>query len=696
MGSRRARRSHGRVQPAFPTRSNTIPNPTISKSVKKSQRVQQKTAILTAARLARAEKSTQPPVLMALLSITSANDNTVEEIATQMRTTKVDKKTPAFEIMVLKRDGLSERQIFISALDAAKVADIVTLVFDGRSEIDDGTLDVINALRAQGMPSLFSLAVGEGADDAELRKLRGRQLAAESLGEDHALRPIQFSLLPDDKSEEMNKMALRRMFGKKPRSITWRARHGYMKVESANVLDEAGDGGRLRLSGWVRGRGFSPDELVHVTGIGSFALQRIVDEHGGILAERGAAGEDVASVGEVDDMMGEQTWPPEVDDEDGDGEDEDEAFAKEYDAAADAADKEDGTHGDENDAMTMEKDDLEVDEDDNMSIDEEEVRQAKLAAKTDAEFPDEVDTPIDQPARKRFARYRGLKSLRTGEWDPKEQLPREYASLFQFGNLASTRKRILEAARKEAEDAAKEPDTRFVTAGRKVCLELCDVSHQVMQAIMKRLQQGCPVVAAGLLRHENRRSVVHFGVTRVEDGDETVVKAKTHLEVHCGFMRFDGRPMFSEHNANSDKHKMERFLTHGRYTVASVYGPAQYTPAPALLCYPDGKLLAIGRALGADVDRIVLKRIILTGYPFKTQKRRAVVKFMFFNPEDVRWFKPVELWSKLGRVGHIVEAIGTHGLMKCIFDGVVQHHDTVCITLYKRVYPKLLPGQQRH
>ena len=53
-------------------------------------------------------------------------------------------------------------------------------------------------------------------------------------------------------------------------------------------------------------------------------------------------------------------------------------------------------------------------------------------AAEDMDFPDEVDTPLDQEARKRFIKYRGIKSIKNCSWDPYENLPADYSKIWRF------------------------------------------------------------------------------------------------------------------------------------------------------------------------------------------------------------------------------------------------------------------------
>ncbi|KAI7724522.1 hypothetical protein M8C21_023976 [Ambrosia artemisiifolia] len=318
---------------------------------------------------------------------------------------------------------------------------------------------------------------------------------------------------------------------------------------------------------------------------------------------------------------------------------------------------------------------------------EEDIRKIKEAHAEDEEFPDEVDAPVDVPARKRFAKYRGLKSFRTSSWDPKESLPPEYARIFAFDNFTRTHKHVLSKALDMEQGSLDE----CVPANSYVTLHIREVPIDIASKLCI-LAKTMPVIACGLLQHESKISVLHFRLKKHETYSEPI-KAKEELIFHVGFRQFITRPTFASDNFNSDKHKMERFLHAGRFSIASVYAPISFPPLPLIVMKSRGDsfapaLAAVGSLKCIDPDKIILKKIILTGYPQRVSKSKAAVRYMFHNPEDVRWFKPVEVWTKLGRRGRIKEPVGTHGSMKCILNGVLQQNDTVCMSLFKRAYPK--------
>ncbi|CAG0892533.1 unnamed protein product [Cyprideis torosa] len=225
------------------------------------------------------------------------------------------------------------------------------------------------------------------------------------------------------------------------------------------------------------------------------------------------------------------------------------------------------------------------------------------AAQEDEMFPDEMDTPAEVPARERFARYRGLESFVTSPWDPKENLPQDYARIFQFKDFQRTRKRMMKEAKDSIEGAQ---------PGWYVTLH---VRRAPSALLLSPPSAASPLVAYGLFPHENKLSVVNAVLKRKatdlpsfpssspplpSPGPSTDVplqSKKEKLIFHVGFRRFVASPIFSEHS-NGNKHKMLRFFRPGEVAVASFFAPITFGPIPvmAFRLHPDGsqELVATG------------------------------------------------------------------------------------------------------
>ncbi|KAF2498126.1 DUF663-domain-containing protein [Lophium mytilinum] len=315
-------------------------------------------------------------------------------------------------------------------------------------------------------------------------------------------------------------------------------------------------------------------------------------------------------------------------------------------------------------------------------------RTRKDEAEEDLEFPDEIELPPNVLARERLARYRGLKSLRTSNWETDEDKPHEpseWPRLLEVKDFKGAVKKVL-----------RETSVGGVAPGIRVNVHLKNVPLSFQDSY----NPSRTLSMFSLLRHEHKRTSVNYSIT-LSSSYPVPVKSKTEFVVQCGPRRMVIKPIFSAAgNSPNDVHKFDRYLHPGRNAIASFIGPLTWGSVPALyfervvpsdpedLTPQSLNLVATGTSLAPSTNRVVTKRIILTGHPYKIHKKLVTVRYMFFNSEDVAWFKALQLWTKRGRSGFIRESLGTHGYFKATFDGKINPLDAVACSLYKRVWPR--------
>ncbi|KAF8972993.1 ribosome biogenesis protein tsr1 [Flammula alnicola] len=619
---------------------------------------------------------------------------------------------------------------FYAALDACKVADYVVFVLSSSVEVDTWGDTLLRTLQAQGLPDVVSVVSPDASMDAKSRTATLKSL----------LSFIQY-FVPNQtrifdlhvSSDRLN--ALRSLSEGKPADVRWKEGRSSILGESVEW-----DAGTLKVTGIVRGSALSVNRLVHLPNFGDYQVSKIfsaplprlskvahvasMEVEPALLVEPDPSSADsLVSSNDPDDLANEQTWPSEeemngatddvqaeipdalegttpksvrripkgmseyqaawiLDEDDDEGED-----GEESKESADEVEMEDMQEVEEMQDMPMDDTATEVGgvrfEDLDIEEEEEQLekwRNRQREEEDDLSFPDEVDTPKDIPASTRFQRFRGMRSFRTSPWDPYENLPRDYARIFQFEDFKRTERGVRRRA---------EQELSVVEPGVRVTIHLKDVPREAATT--------SPVILFSLLQHEHKVTVLNFTVQRNTEYDGSV-RSKDSLILCVGPRRLAVNPIYSQHTRGGGKgannvHKFERYLRHGVTSIATTYGPVIYGKQPCVLLRETTdseapQLVAMGTFMNPDTTRIVAKRIILTGHPFKVHKKTATIRYMFFNPDDVHYFKPIQLHTKHGRTGHIRESLGTHGYFKAYFDGPINQMDTVCMSLYKRVFPK--------
>ncbi|SJK86710.1 TSR1, pre-rRNA-processing protein TSR1 [Babesia microti strain RI] len=555
-----------------------------------------------------------------------------------------------------------------SVLSAAAVADIIILLFDGLRDddaFDKQGYDIMRALKLQGMPSV--IGVNLTSSDSSIVK----RYFNDELGPDKKYFVLKDTL-----------QLLRGISSTSCKQISWRKDRGYMlgQLHSYNKDDQ-----KLVLKGYMKNLGFTCKNLVHITDVGDFVLDKIevIPPSGNTMSL------DPITLDEVNqmDINDQIDVLNEVIEEDNEFECQklDEMF----------------------DNIAIESNDNDVlDEYFKKIVNESKNYEMEIRDPKDRMFPDEVDIPSNILASKRFRKYRALEDFNRSEWDPYMDLPVPYSKIHEFESFKALVKYCNSHHSKHASkivEAIKNV-TGIDTNEPFVYLQISGVNSAIVD---KFINDAKPFIVSTVLPYERKVTVLEMSINKVaplmpiesHDSESSIdsIPSKSEYKFLTGFRRFISRPIFSIKTSvnSSGKSIYLKVLDNTKMCIASIYGFALPLSNPIIMMRND-EVIAHGSIIGPNPKRVVLKRIILTGYPIKVHKQKAIVRYMFFNPHDIRWYKPAKLVTKRGLTGRIMTSLGTHGYMKCLFDQYISQDDVVMLYLYKRVYPKWHPYTWTH
>jgi pre-rRNA-processing protein TSR1 len=611
-----------------------------------------------------------------------------------------------------------------SILDACKVADVILFVASCKktefnkwktdpdkysNAIDEFGYKILSMIRAQGMPQhvciMQDVDVIPHKHKSDIKKLFARYFESE-------LKPDKIFNVEGSNSEEGKteqtindkdeyKSMIRFLCSitSFQVSLDIRKHRSYMLCQQININSKS----EVELSGYIRGNTLNISNYIHLTGFGDYLVLNVdydVDPcHVNVHSNKSTVGMEIEN-SQINKVT--NTHKKSID----------EKVENAGNLNSDNKPQVIGYNGEVNQIQSQIKgsnldddidfdidikddgEDLSFDDDDqHEELDEDKISKKhinkttlKYRTEDEMEFTDEVDTPFDMPARERFSKYKGLPSLKQGTWDPLENLPKEYANIYSFENL----RYLYKQAVRKAHDEGMKISGSYV----KITIKGFNVDDLTF------LRQDVPLILSTLLEHERKICVMHYRISlNYEYNDK--LKSKTAMETQCGMRRLLTKPIYSSDIGVVDKLKIEKKMEKDKFYIASVYSQMTYPQSPVILFKPNLitnalDFVASGEVLNTDSKKIILKRIILTGYPLKIKKKKSVIRYMFFNPNDVNYFKPIQLATKNGLRGHITESLGTHGHMKCIFNDYIKANDTVCMHLYKRVFPIWLKESWRY
>ncbi|PPQ76857.1 hypothetical protein CVT24_010783, partial [Panaeolus cyanescens] len=225
--------------------------------------------------------------------------------------------------------------------------------------------------------------------------------------------------------------------------------------------------------------------------------------------------------------------------------------------------------------------------------------------------------------------------------------------------------------------------------GQYVRIELRDVPCEMIE----HFDPCYPLVVGGLLAAEERFGYVQVRIKRHRWFGRTL-KTNDPLILSVGWRRFQTVPIYSLDD-HSIRMRMLKYTPEHMHCYATFYGPGGVpgTGFCAFNTLEEGRagfrVSATGVVLDVDRTSRIVKKLKLTGVPYKIFKNTAFVKDMFGSALEVAKFEGANVRTVSGIRGQVKKALPKpDGAFRATFEDKVLKSDIIFLRAWYTIQPR--------
>lgn len=209
---------------------------------------------------------------------------------------------------------------------------------------------------------------------------------------------------------------------------------------------------------------------------------------------------------------------------------------------------------------------------------------------------------------------------------------------------------------------------------------------------VERFSPRMPILVGGINATEDRFGFVQVRIKR-HRWHKKILKTNDPLIFSLGWRRFQTLPVYSISDSRI-RNRMLKYTPEHMHCFATFYGPL-IAPNTGFSCYqsfsskvPGFRIAATGTVLNVDESTEIVKKLKLTGVPYKIFKNTAFIKDMFSTSLEIAKFEGASIKTVSGIRGQIKRALSKpEGHFRATFEDKILMSDIVFLRAWYPVRP---------